>query len=112
MNAQDFAEPSMVDQAILTRRSVRRFLPTPVRASTVRELIELAACAPSGTNVQPWRVYAFAEYPANIREVLGVPDDERVLCGMALGYADPDAPENRLRTCRETVDSFTDFRGF
>ena len=33
-------------------------------------------------------------------------------CGMALGYADPNAPENTLVTEREPVEGFTDFRGF
>lgn len=39
-----------VDEAIRTRKSVRRFLPAPVAAATVREIIELAARAPSGHN--------------------------------------------------------------
>jgi nitroreductase len=231
MNDQCLADVPAVDRAVRSRRSIRRFLRTKVDASTVRELIELAACAPSGTNVQPWRVYAlageakaalsdailarfmageregrefdyyptqwkepfllrrrevgfglygllgigkddkaamtaqtsrnflffdapvgmiftidrdlghgmfidygmfmanlmtaarargldtcpqaaFADYPATIRAVLGLPDNELVVCGMALGHADPDAPENRLRTRREPVESFTDFRGF
>jgi len=38
---------------------------------------------------------------------------ERILyCGMALGYADPEAPINSLRTEREKVESFATFRGF
>ncbi len=45
------------DQAITSRRSVRAFLPDPVEESTVREILEVAARAPSGTNMQPWRVY-------------------------------------------------------
>jgi nitroreductase len=55
---------------------------------------------------------AFADYPQTIRRHLGIPDNELVVCGMALGYADPDAPENRLVTEREPVENFTDFRGF
>ena len=47
-----------VDDAIRSRKSVRRFLPTPVPAATVRHILEVAARAPSGNNVQPWRVYA------------------------------------------------------
>ncbi len=47
-----------VDQAILTRRSVRAFLPKPVPSETVARIIETAARAPSGTNIQPWKVYA------------------------------------------------------
>ena len=49
-----------VDEAIRSRHSMRRYLPKPVSQGTVRELLELAACAPSGTNVQPWRVYALS----------------------------------------------------
>ena len=35
-----------------------------------------------------------------------------VLCGMALGYADPAAVVNSVRTEREPVGSFTRFSGF
>ncbi|MDR0577257.1 MAG: nitroreductase [Candidatus Accumulibacter sp.] len=220
-----------VVDAIRSRRSIRRFLPTPVDAGTVREILDLAACAPSGSNVQPWKVYAlagaekealgravtekylasgaeedggdyyprrwvepwlsrrrkvgadlyallgigrcdkekrtrqwtrnyrffdapvglifttdrvfgtgmlldngmfmenvmlaaraygldtcpqaaFIDFQATIRQTLGLPENERVICGMALGYADPDAPENRLRTERVPAGAFADFRGF
>ena len=47
-----------VDQAIRSRHSMRNFLDKPVPQALVRELLELAACAPSSTNVQPWKVYA------------------------------------------------------
>lgn len=46
--------------AIAGRRSVRRFLPTPVPRETVERIIEIAARAPSGTNSQPWFVDAVA----------------------------------------------------
>ena len=42
--------------AIEGRRSVRRFLPTPVPEETVRRILEVSARAPSGTNSQPWHV--------------------------------------------------------
>lgn len=222
---------SHVDHAIRSRRSVRRFLPTLVPKKTVEDLLALAARAPSGTNVQPWKVYAlagrekdrlsdailskhdtvgmdgrefdyyptqwaepwlsrrrrigfdlygllgigkddkarmkaqsgrnylffdapvgliftmdkslgrgmfldygmflanimtaarargldtcaqaaFADYHQTIRETLGIPENELVVCGMSLGYADPEAPENRLVTEREPVENFTEFRGF
>lgn len=45
-----------VEQAILKRRAVRAFLPDPVDPTLVRRLIELAARAPSGTNMQPWKL--------------------------------------------------------
>ena len=45
-----------VDAAIITRRSVRAFLATPVPTDTVRDILRVASRAPSGTNTQPWRV--------------------------------------------------------
>lgn len=47
----------IVDKAIATRRSVRAFLPDPVPQSEVAAILEVAARAPSGTNMQPWKVY-------------------------------------------------------
>ncbi len=219
-----------VDRAITSRRSVRRFLPTPVPRETVEEILAVASRAPSGTNVQPWRVRALAgaarerlceaivaahaagannpefayyprkwfepylarrrkvgwdlygllgigrddkarmhaqharnyrffdapvgliftvhrdledgslidygmflqnimtaarargldtcpqaawmEFPRQIAAVLAIPAEERLVCGMALGHADPDAPENRLVTEREPVAGFATFEGF
>jgi nitroreductase len=220
-----------VDDAIRSRHSMRRYLPTPVPQAVVAEILELAARAPSGTNVQPWKVYAlagdarkalsdaileqynqgakegrefdyypkewaepwlsrrrkvgfglynligipkgdkarmheqtgrnyqffdapvgliftmnrllgrgmfldygmflgnlviaarargldtcvqnaFADYHVTIRKHLGIDDDELIVCGVALGYADPNAPENTLVSEREPVDAFTHFRGF
>ncbi len=49
--------PAAVEAAIATRRSVRRFRPDPVPREVVEDLLRLAARAPSGTNVQPWRVH-------------------------------------------------------
>ena len=48
---------AIVDEAIVSRRSVRAFLPDPVDEATIREILDVAARAPSGTNMQPWRVY-------------------------------------------------------
>ncbi len=47
-----------IRQALQQRRSVRAFLPQAVAAATVRDLLETAAQAPSGGNMQPWRVTA------------------------------------------------------
>ncbi|MDR2452156.1 MAG: nitroreductase [Candidatus Accumulibacter sp.] len=220
-----------LEEAIRSRRSLRRFLSTPVAADTIREILDLAARAPSGTNVQPWKVHAlagaekealsrvicekylasgpeemgfdyypkqwaepwlsrrrkvgldlygllgiakddkermtrywmrnytffdapvgliftinrifglgmlldygmflenlmlaarahgldtcpqlaFANFQATIRHVLGLPEDDLIICGMALGYADPEAPENQLVTERVPAERFAEFRGF
>ncbi|CAG2299039.1 MULTISPECIES: nitroreductase [Burkholderia] len=46
-----------VDAALKSRRAVRAFLPTPVPRDTIEAILEAASRAPSGTNIQPWRVY-------------------------------------------------------
>jgi nitroreductase len=227
----DDAARRAVDAAILSRRSVRAFLPTPVPEATIRDILAVAARAPSGTNIQPWKVhvltgaararlserilaayrdpeerarhaedydyyprewvapylerrrkvgwdlygllgigkadkaamhvqhgrnYAFFDAPVGfiftidrvlaqgswldygmflenvmiaargrgldtcpqaafnqfhrvIAEVLGLGPHEAVVCGMALGFADPDAVANRLATERADVDEFARF---
>jgi len=52
---------------------------------------------------------ALGEYPRLVKKVLGYPDESILICGMALGYEDADAPVNCYRTTREPVDSFTRF---
>ena len=49
-----------VDAAITTRHATRAFLPTPVPRETIEDILAVAARAPSGTNVQPWKVYVLA----------------------------------------------------
>lgn len=221
-----------VEMAVAGRRTVRAFLPTPVPRSLVAHLLDVAARAPSGTNMQPWRAYvlhgeakrrvsesllrahadppgshraeyeyypepffepfltrrrkvgfdlygllgiargetekmhrqhgrnllffdapvglvftidrrlkigswldygmflqnimvaarehgletcvqaAFAPFHDVLRRELPIGDEEIVVCGMSLGYADPDAPENQLVTVREPARAFTTFIGF
>ena len=43
-----------VMQAILERRSVRKYENRPIPDEIIRELLEAAVWAPSGTNMQPW----------------------------------------------------------
>jgi len=50
------AQQEHVDQAIKSRRSIRAFLPTPVAREDIAAILETAARAPSGTNIQPWKV--------------------------------------------------------
>jgi nitroreductase len=49
-----------VRDAVASRYSCRAFLSTPVPEKMVREIIERAARAPSGGNLQPWHVHALA----------------------------------------------------
>ncbi|HEV2652190.1 MAG TPA: nitroreductase [Rhizomicrobium sp.] len=60
------------DEALRARKSVRAFRPDPVPRALVEELLALASRAPSGTNIQPWKVHVVAgEVRAQLeREVL------------------------------------------
>lgn len=57
------ADPLTVTQAVTRRFSARAFLPDPVPGGVLREILETAHRAPSGGNLQPWRVYALAGEP-------------------------------------------------
>jgi nitroreductase len=223
---------SAVDEAIMTRKSVRAFLPTPVERSTMEELLARASRSASGSNIQPWRVRviagdakerltqaildavarngfdayqrewnyypvrwrepfigrrrkigwdmysllgvakgdfegthqarlrnyeffgapvgmiftldedleigswldlgifigaimiaargrgldtcpqaAFADFHSIIRPLLNIPENEIIICGMALGHIDPDAPVNQLATERAPIGDFVTFEG-
>ena len=45
-----------VSEAVRRRHSVRAFLPTPVKRDTIEAILQAASRAPSGGNLQPWRV--------------------------------------------------------
>jgi nitroreductase len=47
-----------VSDAIATRKTVRVFKSDPVSRKTVEQILTLAARAPSGGNLQPWKVHA------------------------------------------------------
>ena len=70
-----------VTEALERRISVRAFKPDTVPAALVREILAAASRAPSGGNLQPWKVIAVA-------------GDERTavtqLAGRALAVAGPD----------------------
>ena len=46
-----------VSEAIASRKTVRAFRPDPVPRATIESILAQAARAPSGGNLQPWRVY-------------------------------------------------------
>ena len=62
------------------------------------------ACTPARRRPGHWHktVWSFLDLPPNTY----------LFCGMALGYADEDAPINRWRAPREPLDAFASFEGF
>jgi len=54
---------------------------------------------------------AWTPYHRIISDVLGFGEHEQLVCGMALGYGDPDAPENALVTERAPLSEFVVMHG-
>lgn len=48
-------------------------------------------------------------YPETVKDVLNIPDNEVVWCGIALGYPNKDHPINNYRTSRESIEKFVTF---
>jgi nitroreductase len=70
--------------------SVGMFLQTLLLALTARGL---------GTCVE----VSVAGYPETVRAQLAIPAELSILCGLAVGYPDPDFPANRLHIGREAI---------
>jgi nitroreductase len=68
-----------VDDVIKRRFANRAFTDHPVSRRTVEEILEVARFAPSGANIQPWRVYVLAgkQKKAVSRDLLQAHDEAR-----------------------------------
>ena len=93
-----------VEEAILSRRSVRAFTDQTVEKSKVEHILEVAQRAPSGTNTQPWHTYVCAGEVRN-----RISDDVCALfdAGKSEKYEDydyyPKIWEDKHRTRRQGV---------
>lgn len=52
---------------------------------------------------------AFSEYHKTISDELQIPPERQVICGLALGYRDENAPENNFPTERVPLEDFVRF---
>jgi nitroreductase len=81
------ADPASVDAAITSRFSCRAFLrDQDVPRETILEILDVAARAPSGTNIQPWRAYVLQ---GASRDALA----DKVCAAHDALYADPSLAE-------------------
>jgi nitroreductase len=71
--------------------------------------IQSVMLAARGHGLETCPQAAFCNYHDTVTEHLGVPANQQLVCGMALGYPDPEAAVNRFRTEREDPASFTTF---
>lgn len=80
-------------EAIRTRRSIRGFKSTPVSASVLQEILEIARMSPSATNCQPWEFIVLSgESLEKARQV----NLEQVNLGTAVSLDIPVCPPNKL----------------
>jgi nitroreductase len=52
-----------ITDAIITRQSIRKFQDRPVTLKQVSEILRIASYTPSGSNLQPWSVFALTGQP-------------------------------------------------
>ena len=76
--------------------------------AVVQNIMLLATSHGLGTIAQAQAVV----YPEVIRGVLGIPDSKLIVLGIAIGYPDPDHPQNQPRTRRESLDEVAAWYGF
>ena len=74
--------------------------------------IQTIMLAAKGLGLDTCPQAAWIPYQEPVLRHLGVPDDQVLVSGMSLGYADPDAIENTLVSEREDVANVAHFRGF
>jgi nitroreductase len=79
------------DLGLADALSVGMFLQTLLLALTERGL---------GTCVE----VSIVGYPEIVREQLEIPTELTILCGLAIGYPDPNFPGNRLHVSRDPID--------
>ncbi len=56
--------------------------------------------------------YSVTGYSDTIRRALGLSDDRLIVCGMSVGYPQPDAPVNHFVPERAPVDGFATWHGW
>ena len=52
---------------------------------------------------------SLAEFPSIVKSELNIDKDKTLLCGIALGYEDKNAPINSFKTKRVSLEEFATF---
>ncbi|CAN7634689.1 Nitrobenzene nitroreductase [compost metagenome] len=122
-----------VSQAVASRKSVRGFLPRAVAPDTIRRVLDAAARAPSGGNLQPWHIHVIGgealeglraimreriaqapageerEYDIYPRELVSPYRDRRFQVGEALYHYLGIPREDKARRLAQFANNFTFF---
>ncbi|MEX2519890.1 MAG: nitroreductase [Paracoccaceae bacterium] len=96
-----------LENAIMQRRSIRKFLDKPVPKDLLEEIISLATRAPSSMNTQPWHLHVLTGEPL---ERVRQGNTERMLAGVTPSREIEDygayAGEHRTRQIEIAVQLF------
>ena len=71
--------------------------------------IQSVMLAARGEGLETCAQAAFCNYHDTVTQLLGVPADQQLICGMSLGYALAEAKVNGFRTTRIEVSEYTHF---
>ena len=71
--------------------------------------VQSVMLAARGLGLETCPQAAFCNYFDTVTEHIGIPDDQELVCGMALGFPDKDATVNSFRTTRIDPETFTTF---
>lgn len=71
--------------------------------------VQSVMLAARGEGLETCPQAAFAAYAPTVQRVLSIPAEQMVVCGMALGFADPDAVVNGFVTEREPLERYATF---
>lgn len=100
---QSIAAQNRIDEIIAGRFACRDFSGAPVGRGTIEQILRVARFAPSGANIQPWRVYVLAgaakeRVSAALRAAHETARDEHV---SEYSYYASDLPEPYLQRRQE-----------
>jgi nitroreductase len=76
----------------------------PADAVSVGMFLETLLLALTARGVGTCVEVSVAGYPGVVRAQLAIPAELSILCGLAVGYPDPDFPANKLHIGREAIE--------
>ncbi|MDO8472406.1 MAG: nitroreductase, partial [Dehalococcoidia bacterium] len=87
------------------------------RAMLPRGLVDVGLIAQTlmlsahGYGLSTCTVAHVVHHPAVLRRLLNIPDSEVIICGIAIGYPDLNAPVNQFRSAREPIQNVVSWHG-
>lgn len=84
----------------------------PAQWADIGGYLQTVALLARGHGLHTCPQQAWVSFHRTIRSFLKLPDHLMIYSGMALGYADDDAPINSWRSPREPLSAFASFQGF